>query len=233
MVLPERVGLPDVGLVAGQLLAVLGRGAVLLIVDMTATRACDDAGARALARVCQRAAARGTEVRLVIPAPAVRRVAARNGLDRLASVFPALAAAQAAQLPSAVVLPLRPRAASRRAAALALRDDPHPMTGGGAGDAADQGMRMVEFEGTLTRVTDGIFHAGLTLQAGLGQPADGLRHAAEYALDLLDDTVREARNAAFAAAWPAAPAACSMACPSALKSSWGIATYCRVSWRIE
>ena len=40
--------------------------------------------------------------------------------------------------------------------------------------------------------------AGLTLQAALDDPADSLRQAAEHALELLDEMVREARDAAFA-----------------------------------
>ena len=215
-VLPERVRAPDAGRIAAQLLAVLGRGAVLLIVDMTAVRACDDMGAGALAWFCRRAAARGAEVRLVIPVPAAQ-CAALSGLDRLAPVFPALAAARAAPPAPSVVVPLRPGAASRGPAAPA--DDPRPVTGAGRGDglghAGHQGMRPAEFEDTLTCVTDGIFRAGLTLQAGLSQPADGLRQAAEHTLDLLDDTVRQARNAAFAGAWPAAHRPASQRDPAA------------------
>jgi anti-anti-sigma factor len=207
VVLPEQVGLSNAGPVARQLLAVLDRGAAVLIADMTATRSCDYAGVDALARVYQRAVAHDTELRLVTPAPVVRRIVALSGLDRLVSVFPALEAAQAAQHPPAVVLPLRPKAASNRSAALAPPDGPYPVTrvpvtssGGldGFGHAAQQDIRRHEPEDTLTRITDGIFHAGLTLQAALDQPGDGLRQAAERTLDLLDETVRQAREAAFA-----------------------------------
>ena len=207
VVLPEQVGLSNAGPVAGQLLAALGRGVAVLIADMTATRSCDYAGMDALARVHQRAVAHGTELRLVIPAPVVRRLVALSGLDRLVPVFPALEAAQAAQPPPAVVLPLRPRAAGNGPAALASPDGPRPATRlpaagsasfDGFGHVAQQDMRRHESEDTLTRATDGIFHAGLTLQAALDQSADGLRRAAEHTLDLLDETVRQVRDAAFA-----------------------------------
>lgn len=207
VVLPEQVGLSNAGPVAGQLLAVLGRGAAVLIADMTATHSCDYAGIDALARVYQRAVAQRTELRLVTPAPAVRRIVALSGLDRLVPVFPALKAAQAAQPPPAVVLPLRPKAAGDGPAALAPPGGPCPVTRlpvsnpgslDGFGPAAQQGMRQYELEDTLTRVTDGIFHAGLVLEAALDQSADGPRQAAMHALDLLDGAVREARDAAFA-----------------------------------
>ncbi len=105
---------------------------------------------------------------------------------------------------AAVVLPLRPRTAGGGPSAPS--DAPRPVTRlpvpGAAspyafGRAAQQGLRH-EFEDTLTCVTDGIFRAGLALQTALDQPADGLRLAAEHALDLLDETVREMRDAAFA-----------------------------------
>lgn len=107
----------------------------------------------------------------------------------------------------AVVLPLPPRAARSRSAApgppsgprpvscLPVADSAHP---DGCGLAAQQSMPRQAFEDTLTRVTGSIFRAGLSLHAALDQPREGLRQAAEHALGLLDDTVREARDAAFA-----------------------------------
>ena len=74
---------------------------------------------------------------------------------------------------------------------------PHP-AGSQAAAPVPQSMRWHEFADTLTRISDGIFRAGLTLQAALDRPPDGLRQAAEHTLDLLDETVREARDAAFA-----------------------------------
>lgn len=205
VVLPGQVGLSNAGPVGEQLLAVLGRGATVLIADMTATRSCDHAGTDALARVYQRAVAHGTELRLVIPALAVRRAIALSGLDQLVPVFPALEAAQAAPPPLAAILPLPPPVASNGPAA--PPGVPRPVTRlpvassvglDGLGPISQQGMRQGEFEDTLTRITGGIFHAGITLQAALGHPAEGLREAAGHTLDLLDETIREARDAAFA-----------------------------------
>ena len=183
--LPRQVGLSNASAVAEQLLAVLDCGAAVLIADMTGTRSCDYAGIDALTRVYQRAVAQSAELRLVICVPVVLRVVALSGLGQLVSVFPTLQAAQAAQLPLAVVLPLRPDAVGS-----ASLD--------GFGQAAQQGTPWYEFDDALGRVTDGIFCAGLTLQAALDEPAGDLRQAAEHTLELLDEMVREARDAALA-----------------------------------
>jgi PAS domain S-box-containing protein len=76
-----------------RLLAVINRGATVLIADMTGTASCDHAGVEAIARACPRAAISGTQVRLVVTAPGVRRVLAIEGLDRMAPIYPSLAAA--------------------------------------------------------------------------------------------------------------------------------------------
>jgi PAS domain S-box-containing protein len=72
---------------------VINRGAAVLIADMTGTASCDHAGVQAIARACQRAAISGTQVRLVVTAPMVRRVLSIEGLDRLVSIYPSLEAA--------------------------------------------------------------------------------------------------------------------------------------------
>jgi hypothetical protein len=53
----------------------------------------------------QRAAASGTQLRLVVAAAIVRRVLTVNGLDRLIPVYPSLEAATAAAAPAAAVSP--------------------------------------------------------------------------------------------------------------------------------
>lgn len=103
--LPEQFGLRNVDSIREQLLALINRGATTLIVDMTATLSCDHAATEALARVYRRAAANGTELRLVITAPVIRRIIALSGLDRLIPIYPIL---PAAQFPDSV-LPCRPR----------------------------------------------------------------------------------------------------------------------------
>ncbi len=97
--LPEHIDVSSAGNVREVLLAVINRGAAVLIVDMAATESCDHAGAEALARGYQRALVNGTQMRLVIRAPVVRRVIAIEGLDRLISVYPTLEAAIAAGTP--------------------------------------------------------------------------------------------------------------------------------------
>lgn len=95
----------NAGQIREELLTVINRGAHSLIADMTATISCDHAGADALARAHQRAAASGTELRLVVTAQIVWRVLSISGLDRLVSIYPSLEAATAAR-PPALVIPL-------------------------------------------------------------------------------------------------------------------------------
>lgn len=85
----------------------------------------------------------------------------------------------------------RPRRVTRRPAAVSAAQE-------GGEPAVPQNLRPHEFADTLTRISNGIFRAGLTLQTALDRSPDGLRQAAEHTLDLLDETVREARDAAFA-----------------------------------
>ena len=96
--LPEHIDAANVGQIREELLMLINRGAAVLIVDMTATASCGCAGAEALVHACQRAAANGTQLRLVVPAEVVRRVLSGNGIDRLVSVYPSREAAIAARL---------------------------------------------------------------------------------------------------------------------------------------
>ena len=97
--LPGHIDLSNAGPIAEELLALISRGADALIVDMTATASCDEAGVQALVRAYRRAVASGTQLRLVAPAPAVRRALTLNGLDR--PVYPSREAAIAAGAPGA------------------------------------------------------------------------------------------------------------------------------------
>jgi anti-anti-sigma factor len=94
--LPECIDRSNADQVREQLLLVINRGAVMLIADLAATASCDYSGADALARACRRAAASGTDLRLVVTADVVRRVLSLSGLDRLISIYPTLEAALAA-----------------------------------------------------------------------------------------------------------------------------------------
>jgi anti-sigma B factor antagonist len=101
--LPGHIDASNAGQVSEQLLSVINRGATELIADMTATASCDHAGADAVVRAYQRAAANGTQLRLVITAQIVRRVLSLNGLDRVIPVYPSLEAATAAAVPATVI----------------------------------------------------------------------------------------------------------------------------------
>jgi len=97
--LPEHIDVTNVAQLREQLLWLINRGAAVLIADMTATASCDHAVANAIARAYQRAVVSGTQLRLVVTAPVVRRVLGIEGLDRLVSIYPTLDAATAAGTP--------------------------------------------------------------------------------------------------------------------------------------
>jgi anti-anti-sigma factor len=93
---PGHVDISNAGQLRDRLLAVINRGAAVLIADMSLTASVDHAAMEAVARACQRAAIAGTQVRLVVTAPVVRRVLSLEGLDRLVSIYPSAEAATAA-----------------------------------------------------------------------------------------------------------------------------------------
>jgi len=90
---PEQVDISNVDQLRDRLLSVINRGATVLIADMTSTVSCDHAAVDAIARAYQRAVANGTQLRLVVTAPLVRRVLSIEGLDRLVAIYPLLDAA--------------------------------------------------------------------------------------------------------------------------------------------
>ncbi len=143
--LPEHVDLSTASPIREQLLALINRGAKMLIADMTATISCDHAGADILARVHQRAAASGTELRLVVTAPVVRRVLSIRHIDRLISIYPVLEAALAASR-TAVVLPLVPR---------------HARTGSAGYKGPDAARPVVQEESQVTAVTPAVLWQAL------------------------------------------------------------------------
>ena len=87
------------------LLSALNTGARGLVVDMTATSFLDSAGVNALVRASRRAAAAEAALRLVVTAPAVRRVLDLVGIDRLIEVYPSVTEA-VASLPAHRAEPL-------------------------------------------------------------------------------------------------------------------------------
>jgi anti-anti-sigma factor len=90
---PEHVDMSNAAQIREQLLGVLDRGATVVIADMSATAWCDYVGVDAVARACQRAAVCRAELRLVATAPAVRRLLAAQGLDRVVPVYSSVEAA--------------------------------------------------------------------------------------------------------------------------------------------
>jgi anti-anti-sigma factor len=185
--LPEHIDVTNAGQIREELLLVINRGATGLVADMTATVSCDHAGADAVARAYQRASASGTQLRLVVPAPIVRRVLSINGLDRLIPVYPSLEAATAAMAPVTLI----PRALTPAAEV----DDPQtrrsrrPAGPGGAPDAVaitgavlrnlldalDDGIVLADDDGELVLVNRRLEHMfGYEHGELPGQPVESL-----------------------------------------------------------
>jgi anti-sigma B factor antagonist len=95
LTLPDEIDISNAGKVRDDLLWVLNRGAAILVVDMGETTFCDSAGVNALVRAHRRAEANGSEMRLVVTAPGVRRVLAITGVDQLIPIYPSIAASLA------------------------------------------------------------------------------------------------------------------------------------------
>ena len=110
--------------------------------DLTATISCDHAGADALVRAHQRAILSGTELRIVVTAPIVRRMLSLNGLDRLVPIYPSLEAATAARAPAAVIPPAGARSGGPAAAVT-------PAVVGKLVDALHDGVALTDGGGTL------------------------------------------------------------------------------------
>jgi anti-sigma B factor antagonist len=93
--LPAEIDVTNADTVRDELLAALNQSAVVLIADMSQTSFCDSSGVSAMVRVFRRAAASGSEMRMVVSTPAVQRVLSITGVDRLLDVFPSVAASLA------------------------------------------------------------------------------------------------------------------------------------------
>jgi anti-sigma B factor antagonist len=165
--LPQHIDGSNAGQIRERLLWIINRGAAVLIADLAGTLSCDYGGAEALARAHHRAAANGTELRLVVTADAVRRVLRISGLDRPVAVYPDLDGAIAAS-------------AGRREARGEHR------TG-----TADQPARAGEL---LDSVVRDVLAAGLLLQAAADLPRDAAAQHITQALGRLDDVVRDVRD---------------------------------------
>jgi anti-sigma B factor antagonist len=93
--LPVEIDIANADRVRDDLLSILNRGAATLIVDMGGTTFCDSAGVNALVRAHKRATANDSDMRLVVGAPAVRRVLDITGVDHLIDIYPSVAASLA------------------------------------------------------------------------------------------------------------------------------------------
>lgn len=94
--LPAEIDINNADQVREDLLSVVNHGAAMLIADLSKTMFCDSAGVSALVRTYRRAAASDTRMRLVVGTPAVARVLAITGVDRLLDIYPSVAASLAA-----------------------------------------------------------------------------------------------------------------------------------------
>ncbi|HYB49167.1 MAG TPA: PAS domain S-box protein [Streptosporangiaceae bacterium] len=108
--LPDHVGASNSGQIREQLVGLVNDGAAVLVADMTATVSCDPRGADALLHAYQRASGNGTQLRVAVTGPGVRRALDAAGLDRLISIYPSVEAAVGTVAPAGV-LPLASRPA--------------------------------------------------------------------------------------------------------------------------
>jgi anti-anti-sigma factor len=183
--LPEHIGVRDSGPIREQLLALLNRGADVLIADMTGTLSCDHSGADALLRAYQRASASGAQLRIAVTAPVVRRILDASGLDRLVSIYPSAEAAIAAGTPGVIPLLPRPgptreegRGRSRRrgrAPPDRSRTEITPAMLWGLVDSLDDGVILSRDDGVVVlanRRAEGMF--GYRPGELIGQPVESL-----------------------------------------------------------
>lgn len=97
---PEEIDITSAGSLRAALLDAAARGHGTFVVDMSQTRFCDSSGLHALVAAHRRALAEDGEVLLVICSPAVLRIFAITGMDRVIPSFASLDEALA-QAPAA------------------------------------------------------------------------------------------------------------------------------------
>jgi anti-anti-sigma factor len=101
---PVTLDLRAAGLLRTTLLHLAAAGHVTVVLDMSATMACDAAGRAELARAYEHAAAEGGDLRLVAGSRSLSDVLAGSGLDRVVGQFPTVAAA-VAETPAIRIVP--------------------------------------------------------------------------------------------------------------------------------
>jgi anti-anti-sigma factor len=154
--LPDHIDVSNAGQLSEQLLLLINRGAAELIVDMSTTVSCDYAGADAVVRAYQRAAASGTQLRLVVAAAVVRRVLTVNGLDRLIPVYPSLEAATAAAAPAAGSLAAGQAPDDRAGPRWAAPAGGQGRGGGPSGGPGAAGITQAVLRGLIDALADGV-----------------------------------------------------------------------------
>jgi len=88
--LPAEIDMGNAHDIGKQLAAACALGVKLVIADMTATTFCDSMGIRMLLLAWRRAAEHGTDLRLLLPNPAVLRVMGVLGVDAVLPVYSTL-----------------------------------------------------------------------------------------------------------------------------------------------
>lgn len=175
LTLPEHIDVTSAGYFREQLLSVINRGAVVLIVDMTMTQSCDHAGVDAMARAYQRAAVSGTQLRLVVREPVVRRAMIIEGLDRLIPIYPTLEVAIAAGTPNHPGLATSANGHHRPGHADDGRAVIAPAVLWRLIDALGDGVVLTEDDGTIVAVNRRLTQLFGYQQAELiGEPVDAL-----------------------------------------------------------
>ena len=101
---PVTLDLRAAGLLRTTLLHLAAAGHVTVVIDMSATMACDAAGRAELVRAYKHAAAEGGDLRLVAGSRSLSDVLAGSGLERVVGQFPTVAAA-VAETPAIRIVP--------------------------------------------------------------------------------------------------------------------------------
>lgn len=96
VVLPAELDLASARAVTETLIFAISSGPGVVVADLTGTTFCDCAAIRSLCHATEYAAARGTDLRLVIPAGHVRRVLGLTGRDRELHLYLAITRALSA-----------------------------------------------------------------------------------------------------------------------------------------
>jgi len=90
---PPEIDITNAGLLRAALQSAAERVPPILVVDLTATEFCDSSGLNVLVRAHEQAELAGTDLRLVVRAPAVHRMLAVTGVADMFRVHDSVAEA--------------------------------------------------------------------------------------------------------------------------------------------